>query len=82
MPQQVIKSQVQSDVDVGEPVGGVLLKPLSFEADLGCLRSIISVGRLLEPGMCQCLLCCDAVLRVVDEDLPKEVQEVLEEGRV
>lgn len=50
--------------------------------DLGGLRTVIGVGRLLEPRMLKSFLGCDAVSRIVNKNLLEQILEVLQERRV
>lgn len=58
------------------------LESSSLEANLGSLGSVVGRGHFLEPRVIQGLLGCDPVGRVIDEDLPQQVEEILEERRV
>lgn len=62
------------------PVRIVRSHPL--QSNLGSLGAIVRRCWLLEPGMLQRLLRGNAVLGIVDEDLPQKIQEVLKVSSV
>lgn len=58
------------------------LESSSLESNLGGLGSVVGLGHFLEPRVIQGLLGRDPVGRVIDKDLPQQVEEVLEERRI
>jgi hypothetical protein len=53
-----------------------------FDSNLRRLGTIIGVRNFPEPWMIKSLLRSDALRRIINEDLGKQIQEVLEEGVV
>lgn len=58
------------------------LRPHPFQLDLGSLRPIVRVSRLLEPGVLKSLLGRDTLRRIVDEDLLEKILEVFQKWRI
>lgn len=55
---------------------GLLHIPIALRLNLQCLRPIIWSSKLLEPWVLQCLLCCDTLRWIVNEDPPQKIKEV------
>lgn len=51
-----------------------------LDPNLGRLGTIVGVSNLTEPRMIQGLLSSDTLRGVINKDLRKQIQEVLEEG--